>query len=80
MDFSVQYCFSHIVCFFFSVQYIKGQTVSYSVTFGLTWAFITIVIFATRRAYNLKRTSTASCVRLKPKRRAAKKGLLVVKG
>ncbi len=39
---------------FSSVQYIKGQTVSYSVTFGLTWAFISIAIFATRRAYNFK--------------------------
>ena len=40
---------------FSSVQYIKGQTVSYSVTFGLTWAFISIAIFATRRAYNFKK-------------------------
>ena len=40
---------------FSSVQYFKGQTISYSVTFGLTWAFITIAIFATRRAYNFKK-------------------------
>jgi len=40
---------------FFSVQYIKGQPVSYSVTFGLTWAFISTAIFATRRAYNFKK-------------------------
>lgn len=40
---------------FSSVQYIKGQTVSYSVTFGLTWTFISIAIFATRRAYNFKK-------------------------
>lgn len=40
---------------FSGVQYIKGQTASYSVTFGLTWAFISIAIFATRRAYNFKK-------------------------
>ena len=40
---------------FFSVQYIKGQPVSYSVTFGLTWAFISTAIFATRRAYSFKK-------------------------
>ena len=40
---------------FSSVQYIKGQTVSYSVTFGLTWAFISIAIFAISRASNFKK-------------------------
>lgn len=37
------------------VQYIKGQTVSYSVTFDLTWAFIAIATFNIRRAYNFKK-------------------------
>ena len=40
---------------FASVQYLKGQSVSYSLEFGATWAFISIFIFAVRRAYNFKR-------------------------
>ena len=47
--------FPMLFTLFSGIQYIKGQTVSYSVTFGLTWAFISIAIFATRRAYNFKK-------------------------
>lgn len=53
--FQYSIAFSILSALFSSVQYIKGQTVSYSVTFGLTWAFISIAIFATRRAYNFKK-------------------------
>ncbi|WOI35674.1 hypothetical protein R1T43_10560 [Alteromonas sp. CI.11.F.A3] len=37
------------------IQYIKGHTLSYSVVFGITWSFISVAIFATRRAYNFKK-------------------------
>lgn len=47
--------FPMLFALFSGVQYIKGQTVFYSVTFGLTWAFISIAIFAIRRAYNFKK-------------------------
>ena len=53
--FQYSIAFPILSALFTSVQYIKGQRVSYSVNFGLTWAFITIVIFATRRAYNFKK-------------------------
>ena len=47
--------FPMLFTLFSGVQYIKGQTVSYSVTFDLTWAFIAIAIFNIRRAYNFKK-------------------------
>ena len=53
--FQYSIAFPILSALFSSVQYFKGQTISYSVTFGLTWAFITIAIFATRRAYNFKK-------------------------
>ncbi len=47
--------FPLLFAIFSSVQYFKGQTVSYSLNFGLAWAFIVIFIFAVRRTYNFKK-------------------------
>jgi len=41
---------------FASVQYFKGQSFSYSLEFGVTWAFISISIFAARRIRARSRT------------------------
>ena len=38
-----------------AVQYLKGHTLMYSVQFGVMWAFISIAIFAARRAYNFRK-------------------------
>ena len=66
--FQYSIAFPILSALFSSVQYIKGQTVSYSLKFGLTWAFITIVIFATRRAYNFKKNIDCQlCNDLNPK-------------
>ncbi|MFW8591879.1 hypothetical protein ACOI22_13810 [Glaciecola sp. 2405UD65-10] len=37
------------------VQYLKGRTLSYSIEFGLIWSFISVAIFALRRAYNFRK-------------------------
>jgi len=47
--------FPLLCAIFASVQYLKGQSILYSLEFGATWAFISIFIFAVRRAYNFKR-------------------------
>ncbi|AXT40147.1 hypothetical protein D1814_16390 [Alteromonas sp. BL110] len=47
--------FPLLLAIFASVQYLKGQSILYSLEFGVTWAFISIFIFAVRRAYNFKR-------------------------
>ena len=66
--FQYSIAFPILSALFSSVQYFKGQTISYSVTFGLTWAFITIAIFATRRAYNFKKNIDCQlCNDLNPK-------------
>ena len=66
--FQYSIAFPILSALFSSVQYFKGQTVSYSVTFGLTWAFISIAIFATRRAYNFKKNIDCQlCNDLNPK-------------
>ncbi|WP_082971465.1 hypothetical protein [Rheinheimera sp. SA_1] len=38
-----------------AVQYLKGQILEYSVEFGITWAVISIGIFALRRFYNYRK-------------------------
>ena len=47
--------FPLLATIFASVQYFKGQSFSYSLEFGVTWAFISISIFAARRIYNFKK-------------------------
>ena len=37
------------------VQYLKGQTLGYSVEFGVIWTVISLSIFAARRAYNFRK-------------------------
>lgn len=53
----LQYCIALPITFSLlaGVQYLKGQTVSYSIEFGVIWSFITIAIFAIRRAYNFRK-------------------------
>ena len=37
------------------IQYLKGQTLGYSVEFGVIWTVISLSIFAARRAYNFRK-------------------------
>ena len=47
--------FPLLATIFASVQYFKGQSFSYPLELGVTWAFISISIFAARRIYNFKK-------------------------
>lgn len=40
---------------FAGVQYFKGQTLTYSLSFGAIWSVIALSLFAFRRAYNFRK-------------------------
>lgn len=38
-----------------SVQYLKGRSLEYSIGFGISWALVSVAIFAIRRSYNYRK-------------------------
>ena len=53
----LQYCIALPVVFLLlaGIQYLKGRALWYSIEFGMIWSFISVGIFAIRRAYNFKK-------------------------
>ncbi|GAA59886.1 hypothetical protein P20652_1750 [Pseudoalteromonas sp. BSi20652] len=37
------------------VQYLKGRSLEYSIEFGISWALVSVTIFALRRFYNYRK-------------------------
>ncbi len=37
-----------------AVQYAKGRSLEYAIEFGLVWSFISVAVFAARRAYSFR--------------------------
>ena len=52
---SIHYSVAHCLFLLAVVQYLKGQSLEYSLEFGVTWAVISIGIFALRRIYNYRK-------------------------
>ena len=73
----VQYAIAFPIIFVLlaGVQYLKGQSVYYSIEFGLIWAFVSLLIFAIRRFYNYrKQIHCALCNDLPNNNQNARKG------
>lgn len=37
------------------IQYLKGQSLAYSIEFGVFWSLVSVAIFAIRRIYNYRK-------------------------
>ncbi|MDO6568982.1 hypothetical protein Q4561_18060 [Alteromonas sp. 1_MG-2023] len=54
------------------VQYLKGRTLGYAIEFGIMWSFITVGIFAIRRAYNFRKHIDCQVCRDLPEHKESK--------
>ena len=52
-----QYAIALPIIFFLltGVQYLKGRSLEYSVEFGISWALVSVTIFAIRRFFNYRK-------------------------